>query len=88
MINTKCSTGKKTYATETIAEDVLIELWTRFEYNENSAPLAVYKCDDCGLYHLTSRGPMNNKLAQYLSSNKAKLNKEANKWLDKFKNKY
>jgi hypothetical protein len=47
----------------------------------------VYRCDDCGLYHLTSKGPMNDRLAQYLSSSKLKLNKEANRWLDKFKNK-
>jgi hypothetical protein len=84
-MNIRCVTGKKVYGSENIAEDVLIELWTRNDYVQNHAPVAVYKCDDCGFYHLTSRGPMNDRLAEYLSSNKHKLNKEAARWLDKFK---
>jgi hypothetical protein len=84
---TRCSTGKKVYDTQLIAEDVLIDLWTRFDYVQNHAPVSVYRCDDCGYYHLTSKGPMNDRLSAYLSSNKLKLNKEANRWLDKFKKK-
>jgi hypothetical protein len=86
-MTTKCVSGKKAFDTQALAEDVLIELWTRNEYVENHAPVAIYKCDGCGLYHFTSRGPMNEKLAQYLASGKMKLNKEANRWLDKFRNK-
>ena len=82
-----CISGKKAFDTQTIAEDVLIELWTKNEYVESHAPVSVYRCEDCGFYHLTSRGPMNEKLAQYLSSGKLKLDKEANRWLDKFRNK-
>jgi hypothetical protein len=83
----KCISGKKTFNTEAIAEDVLIELWTRNDYVDNQGPIAVYKCDDCGLYHLTSRPPMNEKLKTYLGSGQSKLDKEAFRWLGKFKKK-
>lgn len=83
-----CPSRKKMYNSKEIAEDILIELWTKNDYPENRAPLNVYKCTDCGLYHLTSQGVMNEKLAQYLSGGKIRLNKEANRWLNKFKNKF
>lgn len=83
----ECISGKRTFDTEAIAEDVLVELWTRNEYAESYGPIAVYKCEDCGRYHLTSRSPMNEKLKSYLASRQSKLNKEANRWLDKFKKK-
>jgi hypothetical protein len=85
-VSNRCTSGKRVYDSQAIAEDVLIELWTKNDYAENQAPIAVYKCEDCGLYHLTSRGPINESLSKYLASGKLKLNKEANRWLDKFKN--
>jgi hypothetical protein len=81
----KCISGKRLYPTETVAEDVLIELWNKNEYAPNRAPLNVYQCDECGYYHLTSRGPMNERLARYLSTHQAKIDKEASKWLNRFK---
>ena len=72
------------YASEQMAEDALIEAQIRFDYH-NQGPIAVYKCEDCGHYHLTSRGPMNPRLAQLTAEGKIKLEKEANKWLHKFK---
>jgi hypothetical protein len=83
----KCPSGKTVYHTETLAEEGLIELWTKNDYPPNRGPMNVYRCDDCGFFHLTSREPMNPKLAQYLSSDKGRINREASKWLDKFKNK-
>jgi hypothetical protein len=82
----KCISGKKVFATQQIAEDVLLELWTKNNYTSNHSPIAVYRCDDCGFYHLTSRPPTNERLAAYLNSSKFKLDKEANKWMNKFKN--
>jgi hypothetical protein len=81
----RCRSGKKLFETALLAEDVLIDLWSKNDYPENRGPISFYKCDDCGYYHLTSQGPMSEKLAQYLSSDKARLNREAGKWLDKFK---
>jgi hypothetical protein len=80
-----CVTNKKMYPTQQIAEDVLIEARTRYEYASGKGPIAVYKCDDCGQYHLTSSGEMNAKLADYLKSGKIKLQKEADHWLGKIK---
>jgi hypothetical protein len=85
-MNSKCISGKRQFSSEQLAEDVLIELWSKNNYIENHAPIAVYRCDDCGLYHLTSRGPMNEKLSTYLKSDRSKLDKEASKWIDKFRN--
>lgn len=81
----KCVSGKKMFASQQIAEDVLIELWSKNEYVERHAPVSVYKCEDCGYFHLTSRSPMSESLSSALKSGKIKLNREANKWLDRFK---
>jgi hypothetical protein len=81
----KCVSGKKAYATAEIAEDVLIETHTRFDYTSNNGPIAFYKCDDCGYYHLTSKGVMNQKLAEQLASGKIRRQKEADQWLKKIK---
>jgi len=75
------------YPSEQIAEDALIEAQTNFNYPPNNGPIAVYRCDDCGDYHLTSRGPMNERLAKQLADGKIKRQKEANFWLDRFKKK-
>jgi hypothetical protein len=85
MFNRSCSTGKIVYASIAIAEDVLIELWSKNEYNPASAPIAIYRCDDCGLYHLTSKGPMNEKLSAAISSGAIKRQREAKRWEDKLK---
>lgn len=84
MIN-KCISGKRVFASELLAEDVLIDLWSRNGYSTGNGPIAVYRCDDCGFYHLTSTGNINAKLATYLSGSKLKLDQEANKWIDKLK---
>ena len=80
-----CITGKKSFASIEVAEDVLIETYTRFEFAPNQGPIAIYKCDDCGYYHLTSQGMMNEKLKKCLQDGSIARQKEANRWLDKFK---
>lgn len=80
-----CVTGKKMYPTMEIAEDALIEARTQFEYKANQGPIGVYVCDDCGYYHLTSQGKMNDRLAAQLKDGKINLQKEANQWIDKLK---
>jgi hypothetical protein len=83
----RCVSGKRMYQTQEIAEDVLIETWTRFDFNERNGPVAVYCCDDCGTYHLTSKGPMNEKLARAIADGLIKRQSEANRWSDKFRRK-
>jgi hypothetical protein len=80
-----CSTGKKIYDTAQIAEDGLIEAWIRYNVGSGNGPVAVYCCEDCGFYHLTSKGPMNAKLAAHLADGKIKRQTDINFWEEKFK---
>ncbi len=80
-----CATSKKMYSSHEIAEDALIEARTQFDYKVNQGPIGVYLCEDCGYYHLTSQGKMNERLAAQLKDGKIKLQKEANQWLNKMK---
>lgn len=81
----QCPSGKRMYASQEIAEDVLIETRTRFEFGPGRGPIAVYQCDDCRQFHFTSKGPMNEKLSKALAEGKIDRQKEAEKWLDKLK---
>ncbi len=80
----KCSSGKRVYLTENLAEDALIDAHARNNY-AGTGPVAFYQCEDCGYYHFTSKGKMNEKLAQQLANGKIKLQQEANRWTNKLK---
>jgi hypothetical protein len=81
----KCPTGKRLYLSEQLAEDALIEAHVHFNFRSGSGPVAVYRCEDCGNYHLTSQGPMNTRLSQLLTNGTIKKQKEAARWQGKFK---
>ena len=81
----KCSSRKKVYPTLEMAEDALIEAHVHFDYGTRSGPIAVYECEDCGYYHMTSKGTMNLKLVAYQNAGQVRRQKEANHWLDKLK---
>ncbi len=51
-----CVTGKRQYDTEQQALDGLISARSKAFFRENSGPINVYECDDCGAWHLTSKG--------------------------------
>ncbi len=80
----KCPTGKRVYLTEAFAEDALIDAHSRNQY-AGTGPIAVYQCEECGYYHFTSKGKMNEKLAQQIVSGKIKRQQEANQWMNKLK---
>ena len=80
-----CSSTKKMYPSLEIAEEALIEARTQFDYKVNQGPVGIYLCEDCGYYHLTSHGKMNERLASQLKDGKINLQKEANQWINKFK---
>jgi hypothetical protein len=82
-----CPTHKKVYVTYEIAENALIAAHTRFDYPHGGGPVAVYECNECHYYHLTSQGEMNERLAQHLKEGKIKRQKEADYWLSKMKGK-
>ena len=82
----KCVSNKTVYLTRELAEEALIESHSQFEY-KGGGPIAVYQCEDCGYYHFTSKGPMNQKLAEQLKDGKIQRAREANQWLYKMKKK-
>lgn len=81
----KCVTGKRLYPSQQFAEEALIESYIHFEHRTGGGPVAVYQCDECGEFHLTSRGPMNERLAKLLADGTIKRQKEASQWQNKLK---
>ena len=79
-----CRTGKRVYQTESIAEEALIDAHSRNHYS-GSGPVSIYQCEECGYYHFTSKGPMNKRLAEQISSGKIKLQQQATEWSRKWK---
>ena len=80
-----CVSGKKIYLNEAIAIEALIGAHTRFNYRQGNGPVAVYQCEDCDNYHLTSKGPMNDRLAELINDGKINRQKEADQWEGKLK---
>ncbi len=80
-----CVTNKKMYPSAEIAEDALIEARTHYNFSSQKGPIAIYRCEECGAYHLTSKGEMNEKLKSYIATGKISLQKEANHWMNKIK---
>lgn len=74
-----CATGKRQYGSEALAEDALLETRARHG-DEKEGPVAVYRCEDCGQWHLTSKGAMNPRLADYIRSGKMKRDQEGEHW--------
>jgi hypothetical protein len=80
-----CVTGKKMYLTQEMAEQTLIQAWVKNDFPMGKGPVAVYRCADCGQYHLTSSGQMNSALEQFVKDGKLKLQREADYWKKKLK---
>jgi len=80
-----CSSGKRSYLSEDIAVEALIEAHVQFDYGKRSGPVAVYQCDECEQFHLTSTGTMNQKLQQYIADGTIQKFRTANKWSGKWK---
>ena len=83
MIN--CVSNKKVYLTSDLAEYALIQAHIQLDFPQGNGPVAIYKCEDCGYYHLTSKGIMNEKLKAEIGNGKIGLEKEANHWISKLK---
>ncbi len=81
----KCASGKRVYVSTALAEEALIEAHIHFDYRSGGGPISVYTCDDCGYHHLTSRGPVNERLAKAQADGTISKQKEAARWQGKFK---
>lgn len=75
-----CVTGKNGYRTKEFAEEALVETRTRFHHRDNSGPIAVYLCDDCGEWHFTSKGPVSDLLNADSTQKRIENQQEANYW--------
>lgn len=80
-----CSSGKNIYYTEQLALDALIDANVQFDFGNRTGPIAFYRCDDCGQFHLTSKGQMNDKLKQMMHDGILAKMKRAADWDKKFK---
>ncbi|MGC3946979.1 MAG: hypothetical protein QM762_21095 [Chryseolinea sp.] len=78
-----CSTGKRVYDSVVQAEQALVHLQSKQQFKNGEGPVGVYRCDDCGGYHLTSKGPANPFLASQLRDGSIDRQREANRWIDK-----
>ena len=76
----KCSTGKRMYDSQEMAERALIENRSRFYHNDDSGPVNVYQCRDCGMWHFTSKGPRNPLLDDQQVRKRISVDREANYW--------
>lgn len=81
----RCPSGKRTYDTEPLAEEALIQAYIQFDYRAGTGPVAVYRCEDCGRYHLTSTGTMNARLSGLLADGTIQKQKQARQWEQKWK---
>ncbi len=76
-MSSQCPSSKRGYPTQEIAEGALIEARTRFVHN---SAVGVYQCEDCGGWHLTSKGEINPRLKQQLESGNLTRNRDASHW--------
>jgi hypothetical protein len=83
----RCKSGKRVFASHEEAIEALLAARTKFEYREGNGPVSVYRCDECGFYHLTSKGQMNDTLRQSLSNGSIDRQKEADKWEERLRKK-
>ncbi len=76
-----CSSKKKSYYDPESAERALIEARIRFAGNN---AINVYQCLECGEWHLTSKGVMNERLSEMIQT--GELNEEIKKyeWREKY----
>lgn len=69
--------NKRAYDTENLAVEAL--LGARVAYAGNTS-ISVYLCEDCGKWHLSSKGNVNGRLAKELASGKIERQREADFW--------
>jgi len=83
----KCISGKRAFQSYESAVEALIAARTKFNYRDGNGPITVYRCDECGLYHLTSQGPMNESLKKRLNDGSIDRQKQAEHWEQRLKRK-
>lgn len=82
----KCVSGKRAFENRQLAEEALIAARSNFVFRDDAGPVGVYQCDDCGAWHLTSKGPKSNLLNDPDIKDTIRKQQEAEYWRQKFKN--
>lgn len=72
-----CSSGKISYASQSLAEDALLDAWARNHYKTGQGPVNVYACEDCGNFHFTSKGKINERLNEALVTGQIERSRQA-----------
>ncbi|MBV6643983.1 MAG: hypothetical protein KI790_00955 [Cyclobacteriaceae bacterium] len=76
-----CSiTHKICFDNQEMAEEALIQNHGRHHYARGQGPVNFYRCDHCGTFHFTSKGPAHPKLSDPEVQKRIKLEREANDW--------
>lgn len=52
----RCTSGKRIYESESLAEEALIQNHIFNNYRAGEGPRNFYPCEDCGYWHFTSKG--------------------------------
>lgn len=82
----KCRvTHKVCYDSEHQAEQALLSARARFPVSSGTGPVAVYRCNYCECYHLTSKGEESYLLRSEDTKRKIDLEREAFYWESKIK---
>jgi hypothetical protein len=81
----RCSSGKVIYVSLSLAEDALLDAWVRNNYSVGTGPITIYQCEDCGNFHFTSKGAMNDRLKRELDSGQIERSRRAFDYERKFK---
>ena len=76
------SCGKRSYISENLALEALVGAKIAYP---NSNVKTVYKCNDCGDWHITSKGNLHPKIANLKDSKKMDKLVEAAYWEHKLK---
>lgn len=76
----KCSSGKKAYFDNFLAEEALIQHQVINDYGVGEGPVNVYLCDDCGYWHFTSKGKRSNIFDDPEVVSRIKADRRANYW--------
>lgn len=82
-----CSTGKKQFSSQELAEEALIQLHAVNDFSGQKGPVNVYLCDICGYYHLTSKGDVNPRLLDEQKKGRLRIQQQAARWEEKLRNK-
>jgi hypothetical protein len=78
-----CSTGKRSFDSEELAREALIDVRARNNFPDDQGPNGIYGCEICGCYHLTSKSSDDSLINNTESQERIRRQKEANFWLNK-----